>query len=100
MVALFSFVLDYYAEAVCVARLEAFRAYRYGAMAVFVAGLFLSSVWTHPFVENITALSNLKVVTAEDHVLSGGVIFSLVLMLFGKSKLTMRIFPELLCQIS
>ena len=82
IVSVFLSVLDYYAEAVAVAKAEAWRANRYGALATFASGLFLSVAWNHPLMLGVSEEEAAQV--PEDHVLSGGVIFSFVLMLFGE----------------
>lgn len=74
------FTLDYYIEAVAATKLEATAVARNGAVAIFCAALVFSLIWSHPFIEKLASLS--REVT-EDHLLSGGVIFSFVLMLFG-----------------
>ena len=76
---------DYYVEAVCVNRMEASRTARVGSHAALTAALLLSCLWNHPFVSNLTTTLNLGTLLAEEHVLSGGVIFSFVLFVSGKS---------------
>lgn len=46
-------VLDYYAEAVCVSRLEVSRGSRIAAIAVFSSAILLSVFWNHPFVTQV-----------------------------------------------
>jgi len=53
-------------------------------MTIFGVGLLLSLIWNHPFIESITTLSTYKQLITEDHLLSGGVVFSIVLVFFGQ----------------
>ena len=46
-------VIDYYADTVCVNRLEVSRGSRVAAIAVFSSGLLLSVFWNHPFVAQV-----------------------------------------------
>jgi zinc transporter 5/7 len=78
------FLLDYYIQAICVNRLDQSRTSRFGAMATFISAMVISIIWTHPFVSQLKSLSDLRDSIAEDHVLSGGVVFSFVLFMFGE----------------
>ncbi len=80
LVVLIGFIFDYYAEAVCINRMDIYRTARVGSMATFTAALILSCFWNHPFV-HFTDYKNINDI--EDHMLSGGVIFSFVLFMFG-----------------
>ena len=79
-----AFVLNYYVEAVCITRLDQSRTSRFGAMATFLAALAFGFLWNHPFVGQLTNISDLHKVISIDHVFSGGVAFSFVLFMFGK----------------
>ena len=57
---------------------------RNGALLIFAVGVVLSLIWNHPFIEAITTLAEYKELITEDHLLSGGVVFSVVLIFFGK----------------
>lgn len=82
LVILFVFVIDYYIEAVAVNHLQPPKTALYGACAIFSSALFLALTWNHPLVTKITRI---KEIITEDHVLSGGVVFSLgVFMLATK----------------
>lgn len=82
------FVLNYYVEAVCITRLDQSRTSRFGAMATFLAALAFSFLWNHPFVSQLTNLSDLHKVISVDHVFSGGVAFSFVLFMFATNILS------------
>ncbi|XP_013399446.1 zinc transporter 5 [Lingula anatina] len=87
-VTLLVFILDYYVEAVCVNRLEIARTAKIGAIAIFTSAIFLGCFWNHPFVTHITTMQAVQEIVKEDHVLSGGVIFSFVLFMFSSHVLT------------
>jgi len=90
MVILTVFVMDYYAEAVTSAKIEPLSVARQGSVTIFTAALLFSFVWSHPFIETLTgSLNAYKELMTEDHLLSGGVVFSLVLFYFGE--LTARV---------
>lgn len=72
-------VADFYVEAICSNHLDGVAVHRLGSMAVFVSGLLLSMSWSHPFIASMTSSA-----ITEDHMLSGGVIFSFVLFMFGQ----------------
>ncbi|ELT96504.1 hypothetical protein CAPTEDRAFT_20619 [Capitella teleta] len=80
----FFLVLDFYVDAVCCHQMDPPLANRLGSSAIFLSGLFLTFFWSHPFIAQIT---NAAVIT-NDHILSGGVIFSFVLFLFATQILT------------
>ena len=82
----FIFMLNYYVEAICVTRLDQSRTSRFGSMATFLSALVLSFVWNHPFVSQLTNVTDQQHVASLDHVFSGGVAFSFVLFMFGKFK--------------
>jgi len=80
LVILFVFVIDFYIEAVVINHLQPPKTAVYGAYAIFFSALFLALTWNHPLVSKITTI---KEIITEDHVLSGGVIFSLAVFLLG-----------------
>ncbi|XP_067935108.1 proton-coupled zinc antiporter SLC30A5-like [Watersipora subatra] len=82
------FLLDYYVEAVASNKLEPMQVAKTGSLTIFAAGLLLSLVWSHPFVEALTTLTKYKEMITEDHLLSGGVIFSIILMIIATTTLT------------
>lgn len=84
LVSLLVLVADYYVEAACVSRLDATRTGRCGTLAVLGGALVLGAVWNHPLVAQMTtSAQGVSDVTAVEHELSAGVIFSCVLFAFG-----------------
>ncbi|KAK7492536.1 hypothetical protein BaRGS_00016202 [Batillaria attramentaria] len=55
----------------------------YAAGAMFGGSLLLSYTWNHPYVAKATTLHKLQDVITEDHVLSGGVIFSVLVFMLA-----------------
>ncbi|KAK3097668.1 hypothetical protein FSP39_011932 [Pinctada imbricata] len=86
-VILFVFVIDFYIEAVAVNHLQAPKTALYGACAIFLSALFLGLTWNHPLTSKITTMHKLKEIITEDHVLSGGVIFSLMTYILATNML-------------
>lgn len=80
------FIMDYYIEGICINHLEVARTARLGTHALLVCALVFSCLWNHPFVGHITNTIKLRDLIAEEHVLSGGVIFSFVLFISGRHK--------------
>ena len=84
IVIVFVFVIDYYVDAICTTRLEVLHTARFGSMAAFTVAVLLSFFWDHPFVGHVTNMRALQVIVVEDHLLSGGAVFSFVLFMFGE----------------
>lgn len=90
-------VIDYYVESVSVTHMDVAWSGRVGTMSILTSALLLSFLWNHPFVAGLTTLQHSQDVISPDHILSGGVVFSFVLFMFGESyfrsvklKFTMR----------
>lgn len=76
-------VIDYYIEHVAVNHLQGVRVALYSAAAMFGGSLLLSYTWNHPYIARATTLHKLEDVITEDHVLSGGVIFSVLVFMLA-----------------
>ena len=70
------FIIDYYVESVSINRLEIFKTARYSAYTLCTTALLLSYLWYMP-ATNDTAKNM-------EHAVSGGVVFSAILFIFGK----------------
>ena len=77
-------IVDYYIESVAVNHLQASRVALYSTAAMFGGALLLSYTWNHPYMARVTSLHKLEDVITEDHVLSGGVIFSVLVFMLGE----------------
>ena len=77
-------VIDYYVESVCTSHMDLALTGRIATMSILVSSMVISAIWNHPFVSSLTTMQFLQDVIAEDHILSGGVVFSFVIFLFGK----------------
>lgn len=84
LVILFVLVIDFYIEAVVVNHLQPPKTAVYGAYAIFLSALFLALTWNHPLVSKITTI---KEIISNDHVLSGGVVFSLAVFMLATNML-------------
>ncbi|XP_048255901.1 zinc transporter 5-like [Haliotis rufescens] len=83
LVIMFVFLIDFYIEAVSINHLQPQKTALYGVAAISLGALFLSSTWNHPYMAQITTMHKLREVITEDHVLSGGVVFSLMALILG-----------------
>lgn len=79
LVILFVHVIDFYIEAVVSNHLQPPQTAVFGAYSIFLSALFLSLTWNHPLISTITPIKDIK----EDHIVSGGVVFSLAVFLFA-----------------
>lgn len=78
-------VVDFYVEAVASNHLQPQKTAKYGAYAIVTSALFLGLSWNHPLMTQITTMNKLQEIITEDHVLSGGVIFSVGAFMLGES---------------
>ncbi|KAK7115619.1 proton-coupled zinc antiporter SLC30A5-like [Littorina saxatilis] len=76
-------VIDYYIENVAVNHLQASRVALYSTAAMFGGALLLSYTWNHPYMARASTLHKLEDVITEDHVLSGGVFFSVLVLILA-----------------
>ncbi|XP_062410579.1 proton-coupled zinc antiporter SLC30A5 [Sardina pilchardus] len=81
-------ILDFYVESICVAKMEAPRCARYGAIFLFLSGLLLANFWTHPLTDQLRAISNPAQQSSTEHVLSWGVLVSAAFFLMSDSILS------------
>ncbi|UJR09931.1 hypothetical protein I4U23_014153 [Adineta vaga] len=88
IITLFVFVLDFYVEQIAIVKLDRVRTFRYGTLTMIAAGLIVSLIW----VKTVTvANSNAwlgRTMDIEEHVLSGGVIFAVVMFAFATDLLS------------
>lgn len=77
-------IIDYYIEGVAVNHMQGSRVALYSTAAMFGGALLLSYTWNHPYMARVTTLHKLEDVITEDHVLSGGVIFSVLVFVLGE----------------
>lgn len=85
LVILFVFVVDFYIEAVVTNHLQPPKTAVYGTYAITLSALFLGLTWNHPMMSQITTFNKLRDIVTEDHVLSGGVVLSLMTFLLASS---------------
>lgn len=78
-------ILDYYVESVSINHLEVFRTARFSGYSLFLSGLVLSYIWGSSYNAGGSILGRVGEFRMEDHALTGGVIFSAILFIWGKS---------------
>ncbi|KAL8577189.1 hypothetical protein ACOMHN_047957 [Nucella lapillus] len=76
-------VIDYYIESVAINHLHGPRTALYSAVAMFGGAVLLSYTWNHPYMARVSTLHKLKDVITEDHVLSWGVVFSVLIFILA-----------------
>ncbi|PVD20114.1 hypothetical protein C0Q70_20608 [Pomacea canaliculata] len=76
-------IIDYYIENVAISHLQGARVAFYSSVAMFGGAIFFSYTWNHPYVTKATTLHKIKDIVTEDHVLSGGVIFSVLIFILA-----------------
>jgi len=83
MISIFIFVLDFYVEQLAIVKLERIRTFRYGTLTMLFSALITSLIW----VKTATVASNHmwfgRSVEIEEHELSGGVVFAVVMFAFA-----------------
>lgn len=88
-------IIDYYIENVAISHLQGARVAFYSSVAMFVGAIFFSYTWNHPYVTKATTLHKIKDIVTEDHVLSGGVIFSVLIFILGKKTLALLYLQQM-----
>lgn len=76
-------IIDYYIENVASNHMHSSRLAMYSTAAIFGGALLLSYTWNHPYMARATTLHKLKDIITEDHALSGGVIFSVLIFVLA-----------------
>ncbi|CAF1668722.1 unnamed protein product, partial [Adineta ricciae] len=88
IISLFIFVLDFYVEQIAIVKLDRIRTYRFGTLAMIFASLVISFIW----VQTVSAANSNawlgRTVEVEEHVLSGGVVFAVVMFAFATDLLS------------
>lgn len=79
-VAIFVFVIDYYVENISIQKLETHRCARISMFTTVFVALVIGVFWKNSFQPFSDSSKNS---ITEDHQMSGGVVFSVVLFLFG-----------------
>ncbi|CAF1361971.1 unnamed protein product [Adineta steineri] len=83
LISIFIFVSDFYVEQIAIVKLDRIRTYRYGTLTMIFAGLIASLVWVKTAaVANSNAWFG-RTINVEEHELSGGVVFAVVMFAFA-----------------
>lgn len=85
LVVLLVFVADFYAEAICITRLDAATVARYCPILMFVTAFLFGYVWFEPYrTASPMDLLHGHGLQAVEHGFSGGLIFTLIFFILGK----------------
>lgn len=88
VISVFVFVLDYYVVSISTQKLDVGRSAQCATVGVFVSAFLFALIWNHPYVTAVSMTSKAQDVIADEHLLSGGVVFSCVMFLFAVSLLS------------
>ncbi|CAF1513191.1 unnamed protein product [Rotaria magnacalcarata] len=83
IITIFLFVLDFYVEQLSVVKLDRTHTYRYGTLTIIFSALLVSFIWVKT--ASVTS-SNVwfgRMIQVEEHELSGGVVFAVVMFAFA-----------------
>ena len=78
------FILDYYIDSISASRLDVFKTSRYGAYALFTSAVMLSYLWSDHGGHGAALLGKIDKEGSVEHEISGGVVFSGLLFIFGE----------------
>ncbi|KAM6985935.1 proton-coupled zinc antiporter SLC30A5 [Aplochiton taeniatus] len=81
-------ILEFYAESICITKMEAPRCARYGTIFLFLSGVLLANFWTHPLTDQLRSIGKPPQQDSTEHVLSGGVLVSAVFFIMSASILS------------
>jgi zinc transporter 5/7 len=83
LISVFLFVIDFYVEQIALVKLDRMRTFRYGTLTMIFSGLLASLLWA----KTVTVASNNvwfgRTIDVEEHELSGGVVFAVVMFAFA-----------------
>lgn len=87
LLSIFLFVSDFYAEQISIVKLERLRTFRYGTYIIIASALIVTLLWTNSATvtsENPAWFAGkISQGEPEEHALSGGVIFAIVMFVFA-----------------
>ena len=92
LISLFLFVFDFYVEQMAIVKMDRVRTCQYGTLTMIVGALVVSILWFKSTVAGHEATSWLggarQLVETEEHELSGGVVFAVVMFAFATDLLS------------
>jgi zinc transporter 5/7 len=81
------FVSDFYVEQVAVVKLDRLRTFRYGTFIMIGGALIATFFWTKSAAvtsnNSVWFVGNIGQIESEEHALSGGVVFAIVMFIFA-----------------
>ena len=88
LISVFLFILDFYVEQMAIVKLDRIRTFRYGTFTMIFSALILSLLW----VKTATVVNSGawfgRMIQVEEHELSGGVVFAVVMFAFATDLLS------------
>lgn len=88
LISIFVFISDFYVEQMSIVKLDRVRTFRYGTLTMIFSSLILSLLWIKSAaVANSSAWFG-RLIQIEEHELSGGVVFAVVMFGFATDLLT------------
>jgi hypothetical protein len=83
LISIFLFVSDFYVEQLAVVKLDRIRTFRFGTLTMIFSGLILSLLWIKTAVVANSSVWFGRAIQVEEHELSGGVVFAVVMFAFA-----------------
>lgn len=88
LISLFLFILDFYVEQLSIVKLDRIRTFRYGTLTMIFSSLILSFIWIKTATVTYNNVWFGRTIQVEEHELSGGVIFAVVMFGFATDLLS------------
>lgn len=87
------FILDFYIESFCVAKLESLRTGKIGSIASFLSAVIIALLWDKPWAWSMHEWHHGK--SSEPHLVSAGTLFSAFFFVLGKCNVFVSSFKFL-----
>jgi zinc transporter 5/7 len=75
--------MDFYVEQIAIVKLDRIRTFRYGTLTIIFSALIVSLVWVKTATIANSSLWFGRTIEIEEHELSGGVVFAIVMFAFA-----------------
>jgi zinc transporter 5/7 len=88
LISIFLFVLDFYVEQMAIVKLDRIRTFRYGTLTMIFSALIVSLLWMKTATVANSSVWFGRTIQVEEHELSGGVVFAVVMFAFATDLLS------------
>lgn len=88
LISIFLFVTDFYVEQLAIVKLDRIRTCRYGTLTMIFSALAVSLVWVKTATVANSSVWFGRTIEIEEHQLSGGVVFAVVMFAFATDLLS------------